>query len=325
MQIDHMLHKHEQISQLFTLLYNPGNATGIKHTNFNLTDDIQKMSFEGKYNVKSPGKSFSLFLIIKNITILICISAVKRLMREAQELHEATEEYYAYPLDDNLFEWHFTIQGPPSTDFEGGVYHGRILLPPEYPMKPPNIILLTPNGRFKINKKICLSISDYHPETWQPSWSIRTALLALIAFMPTPGNGTIGSLDYSIEERQKLVKKSLDWQCENCGKVVDLLSKNIAKKPITEEEQSMLDTIALKVDDNSPETSFAQNVDNVTGSELRHRTETTFSEMQEARSSVRLNPQIETMISSNDLFWSILIALLASVIILLVLRRLFLV
>lgn len=64
-------------------------------------------------------------------------------MREAQELHEATEEYCASPLEDNLFEWHFTVQGPPSTDFEGGIYHGRILLPPEYPMKPPNIILLT--------------------------------------------------------------------------------------------------------------------------------------------------------------------------------------
>lgn len=71
------------------------------------------------------------------------ISAVKRLMREAQELRDATDEYYAYPLDENLFEWHFTVQGPPSTDFAGGVYHGRILLPNEYPMKPPNIILLT--------------------------------------------------------------------------------------------------------------------------------------------------------------------------------------
>jgi len=58
-------------------------------------------------------------------------------------LKEPTEEYWAHPLDDNLFEWHFTVQGPPATDFEGGVYHGRILLPTEYPMKPPNIILLT--------------------------------------------------------------------------------------------------------------------------------------------------------------------------------------
>lgn len=54
-----------------------------------------------------------------------------------------------------------------------------------------------------------MSISGHHPETWQPSWSIRTALLALIAFMPTPGNGKIGSLDYNAEERQKLAKRYL--------------------------------------------------------------------------------------------------------------------
>jgi ubiquitin-conjugating enzyme E2 J1 len=70
-------------------------------------------------------------------------SAVKRLMREACELREATDQYWAHPLEDNLFEWHFTVQGPSGTDFNGGVYHGRIILPPEYPMKPPNIILLT--------------------------------------------------------------------------------------------------------------------------------------------------------------------------------------
>lgn len=34
----------------------------------------------------------------------------------------------------------------------------------------------------QVNKKICLSISSFHPETWQPSWGIRTALVALMAF-----------------------------------------------------------------------------------------------------------------------------------------------
>jgi ubiquitin-conjugating enzyme E2 J1 len=67
---------------------------------------------------------------------------------------------------NNQFEWHFTVRGPPETAFEGGFYHGRLSFPTEYPMKPPSIILLTPNGRFETNKKICLSISGYHPETW---------------------------------------------------------------------------------------------------------------------------------------------------------------
>lgn len=34
-------------------------------------------------------------------------------------------------------------------------------------------LYLQPNGRFEVGKKICLSISAYHPETWQPSWSSK--------------------------------------------------------------------------------------------------------------------------------------------------------
>lgn len=158
---------------------------------------------EKKYNTRSP--------------------AVKRLMREAAEMSGATSEYSAAPLEDNLFEWHFTVRGPGETEFEGGIYHGRIIVPPEYPMKPPDIILLTPNGRFEVGKKICLSISGHHPETWQPSWSIRTALLAIIAFMPTPAQGTIGSLDYSTEERRTLARRSRDWVCPLCGPISQLV------------------------------------------------------------------------------------------------------
>jgi hypothetical protein len=85
--------------------------------------------------------------------------SIKRLMRELRELDaENSPDFKAAPLEvirrlisietlmklkDNLFEWHFTIKGPPATDFEGGIYHGRIILPPEYPFKPPNIVLLT--------------------------------------------------------------------------------------------------------------------------------------------------------------------------------------
>uniref|UniRef100_A0A1I7VF99 UBIQUITIN_CONJUGAT_2 domain-containing protein n=1 Tax=Loa loa TaxID=7209 RepID=A0A1I7VF99_LOALO len=144
-------------------------------------------------------------------------TGVKRLMKEAAELRNPTDMYYAQPLEDNLFEWHFTVRGPADTDFENGIYHGRILLPVDYPMKPPSVILLTPNGRFQLNQKICLSISGHHPESWQPSWSIRTALLALIGFMPTHAAGALGSLEYPSEERRRLAKISHEWVCKECG------------------------------------------------------------------------------------------------------------
>ena len=79
----------------------------------------------------------------------MCIG-VKRLMREAIELKDPTSMYFAQPLEDNLFEWHFTILAPTGTDFEGGMYHGRIILPTEYPMKPPSIILLTVSVELQI-------------------------------------------------------------------------------------------------------------------------------------------------------------------------------
>ena len=61
---------------------------------------------------------------------------------------------------------------------------------------------MQPNGRFEVNTKICLSISTHHPEHWQPSWSLRTALTALVAFFPTKGDGAIGALDYPPQARR---------------------------------------------------------------------------------------------------------------------------
>ncbi|RXM29705.1 Ras-related GTP-binding protein D [Acipenser ruthenus] len=44
-----------------------------------------------------------------------------------------------------------------------------------------------------------------------------TALIAIIGFMPTKGEGAIGSLDYTPEERKALAKKSQDFCCAACG------------------------------------------------------------------------------------------------------------
>lgn len=104
------------------------------------------------------------------------------------------------------------------------MYHGRILLPSAYPMKPPNIIFMNKNGRFEVGTKICLSISAYHEESWQPAWGIRTMLEAIISFFPSEGSGAIGALDYPKEERQKLAVESRSYCCPCCGPICELLT-----------------------------------------------------------------------------------------------------
>lgn len=156
--------------------------------------------------------------------------SLRRIQADIRELAiDPSDRYHAAPLENDMFEWHFTIKGADGTDFEGGIYHGRILLPAEYPFKPPNIVFLTPTGRFETNTKVCLSFSAYHPELWQPAWGIRLILEALISFLPTKGDGAIGALDWSSEERKRLAKESRSYVCPHCGSIADII-KDVEEK-----------------------------------------------------------------------------------------------
>ena len=76
-------------------------------------------------------------------------------------INDPSDDFYANPIKDDMFCWHFTIRGPPDTEFEGGLYHGIIKLPMSYPNRPPSIMFLTPNGRFDVNMDVCLSMTRY--------------------------------------------------------------------------------------------------------------------------------------------------------------------
>jgi len=146
-------------------------------------------------------------------------SAVKRIMQEARELaNDPCTDYSAAPLEDDIFEWHCTIRGSSGTEFEGGLYHFRILLPAEYPFRPPSIMMLTPNGRFELNTKICISFTSYHEELWQPAWGVRTAIIGLQGFFPLKGQAAVGvgSLESHTSERKRLAALSREWTCPHC-------------------------------------------------------------------------------------------------------------
>ncbi|KAF4636450.1 hypothetical protein G7Y89_g1641 [Cudoniella acicularis] len=145
---------------------------------------------------------------------------IKRILKEAAEINNSpSPDYHASPASDSdLFEWHFTLRGPPTSAFANGIYHGRIVLPPTYPLRPPSFRFLTPSGRFETNREICLSISGHHEETWQPAWGIRTALVALRSFMETDARGQLGGLECSTRERERIAEGSGSWKCGVCGK-----------------------------------------------------------------------------------------------------------
>ena len=139
--------------------------------------------------------------------------AIARLRKEVKSF-EAPPYIRAAPLETNLLEWRFVLQGPPDTIYEGGMYQGKIKFPDEFPFKPPSIYMITPSGRFETDRRLCLSMSDFHPETWVPTWSVGTIINGVLSFMVT-NDPTTGAIVTSDAEKRRLRDASVAFNAKD--------------------------------------------------------------------------------------------------------------
>ncbi|KAI0213058.1 Ubiquitin-conjugating enzyme E2 J2 [Lamellibrachia satsuma] len=135
-------------------------------------------------------------------------TATARLKQDYMRIRRDPVPYItAEPLPSNILEWRYIVKGPENSPYEGGYYHGKLIFPREFPFKPPSILIITPNGRFKCNTRLCLSISDFHPDSWNPAWSVSTILTGLLSFM-LEKSPTLGSLQTSDYTKRQLACQS---------------------------------------------------------------------------------------------------------------------
>ncbi|CAD8118531.1 unnamed protein product [Paramecium sonneborni] len=179
----------------------------------------------------------------------------KRIIKELEQLrNDPPQSFVAQCINNNLYEWHFTIRGPEDSDYSEGIYHGKIELPVDYPIKPPNIFFLTPNGRFEVKTKICLNITKFHPENWNPSWTIRTMIEGIIQHFHVK-DFAVGSIQYTSNQIKSLALGSHKWECDICGPIVKLIAPKVKQQK--NEEQSQ-----FKKDDHQQERKEDQKINN---------------------------------------------------------------
>ena len=70
-------------------------------------------------------------------------------------------------------------------------------------------------------------MSDFHPETWSPSWNISSVLVGLVSFMTTD-ELTTGCEKKSDEERRKLASQSFEYNM-NTPMFVNLFKEYFSK------------------------------------------------------------------------------------------------
>ncbi|KAL1583084.1 hypothetical protein WHR41_08274 [Cladosporium halotolerans] len=151
-------------------------------------------------------------------------AAHKRLTREYAALSRSPPEYItAHPSESNILEWHYILTGPPGTPYENGQYWGTLVFPPDYPFAPPAIRMHTPSGRFRCSERLCLSISDFHPKSFNPAWEVSTILLGVLSFM-TSEEMTTGSVSASEAERKLFASRTRWWNSTGGGSTKRTLS-----------------------------------------------------------------------------------------------------
>ena len=113
---------------------------------------------------------------------------------------------------ENVSEWVATIQGPPSSPYQGGTFILDIIFPMDYPFKPPTVTFRTRIYHCNINSQgqICLDILK---EQWSPALTMDKVLLSVRLLLADPNpqdplNGVIANqLVFNKEEHDKTAKE----------------------------------------------------------------------------------------------------------------------
>merc|ERR1712054_207343 len=120
-------------------------------------------------------------------------ASTKRLLKELKEIASGGDGIWAhsgegvhvFPAPDNLQFWRALIEGPQGSPFEGGVFALNVIVPDDYPFRPPCITFETPIYHCNVSDsgKICLNILH---DAWNPSLSVPKCLEAIRIMMKSP-------------------------------------------------------------------------------------------------------------------------------------------
>lgn len=118
-----------------------------------------------------------------------CLNRIKRDL--ATIYREPPPGMFVMPDKDDMTKIHAMIIGPFDTPYEGGFFHFLVRCPPNYPINPPRVKLLTTGGNtvrfnpnFYRNGKVCLSIlGTWSGPAWSPALSLSSLLISIQSLM----------------------------------------------------------------------------------------------------------------------------------------------
>ncbi len=111
-------------------------------------------------------------------------------------------------------------------EYKGGEYLVRVVLTAEFPYKPPEFYMMTPNGLFECECKVCIHIGEFHPEDYTPAMPVElffeNLMNGMIVWHDMKG---IGIFKSTIDKKKDLAKKSIEYNRDNCQAIIDKINE----------------------------------------------------------------------------------------------------
>ena len=144
---------------------------------------------------------------------------LKRIQGDVKDLDRNRMEFVQGIQDENNIKLFYFMLRPRELPYIGGLFIGKIELPDDYPKTPGSFYMLTPNGRFTINSKICLTNSSYHRESWTPIWSIRNTIVGISSIFVADDTTGISHIKDTKENRERYTCESIQYNLTHYGDI----------------------------------------------------------------------------------------------------------
>lgn len=142
-------------------------------------------------------------------------------------IRDKSLNFTVVPDTSDILIWYIIFRGSVKTDYEGGQYILKLFFPFDYPLKPPNIEMMTPSGRFEINTKICISSTGYHTDEWSPLIGPKEFFIGFESIMNDENEKGIGHIKTSPTNRKKLALESREYNKAHYPDIIGRMKKII--------------------------------------------------------------------------------------------------
>lgn len=146
------------------------------------------------------------------------MGSLKRISKELAELTESPPAGITVDLVDesDLYKWKVLMEGPEDTPYQGGTFLVNLVLPNEYPFKPPTVSFATkiyhPNVSNDDKGSMCLGMLK--SDEWKPSSRIAAVLqfARQLLVEPMPDDAVEGRIAEQFQsDRKRFEEVARDW------------------------------------------------------------------------------------------------------------------